>query len=168
MISALIRNTEHLSQVEAVYSTAIDSMSENGRGYVQVVTEYTDDESFEQRRSAVWGPCCVAWRGLPVRSFGQTTVVSGSRTLGTSTQARSGIRSGMTTTTSITAPLISLAMLKVYWDTRRKELHRQLRADGCGVHFARPSTTWFRFPPSSRMFGPCSDCGSRSITCESF
>ena len=40
VISALIRNTEHLSQVEAVYSTAIDSMSENGRGYVQVVTEY--------------------------------------------------------------------------------------------------------------------------------
>ena len=27
----------------------------------------------------------------------------------------------MTTTTSITAPLISLAMLKVYWDTRRKD-----------------------------------------------
>ena len=49
VISALIRNTEHLSQVEAVYATAIDSMSENGRGYVQVVTEYTDDESFEQR-----------------------------------------------------------------------------------------------------------------------
>ena len=49
VISALIRNTEHLSQVEAVYSTAIDSMSENGRGYVQVVTEYRDDESFEMR-----------------------------------------------------------------------------------------------------------------------
>ena len=49
VISALIRNTEHLSQVEVVYATAIDSMSENGRGYVQVVTEYTDDESFEQR-----------------------------------------------------------------------------------------------------------------------
>lgn len=27
----------------------------------------------------------------------------------------------MTTTASITAPLISLAMLKVHWDTRRKD-----------------------------------------------
>ena len=27
----------------------------------------------------------------------------------------------MTTTTSITAPMISLAMLKVHWDTRRKD-----------------------------------------------
>ena len=32
VISALIRNTEHLSQVEAVYSTAIDSMSEKWPG----------------------------------------------------------------------------------------------------------------------------------------
>ena len=37
VLGALIRNTEHLSQVEAVYTTAIDSMAENGRGYVQVV-----------------------------------------------------------------------------------------------------------------------------------
>ena len=49
VISALIRNTEHLSQVEAVYTTAIDSMAENGRGYVQVVTEYADDDTFNQR-----------------------------------------------------------------------------------------------------------------------
>ena len=34
-LSALIRNTEHLSQDEAVHTTAIDSMAENGRGYVQ-------------------------------------------------------------------------------------------------------------------------------------
>ena len=30
VLAALIRNTEHLSQVEAVYTTAIDSMAENG------------------------------------------------------------------------------------------------------------------------------------------
>ena len=49
VLSALIRNTEHLSQVEAVYTTAIDAMAENGRGYVQVVTEYADDDTFNQR-----------------------------------------------------------------------------------------------------------------------
>ena len=49
VLGALIRNTEHLSQVEAVYTTAIDSMAENGRGYVQVVTEYADDSTFNQR-----------------------------------------------------------------------------------------------------------------------
>ena len=49
VLSALIRNTEHLSQVEAVYTTAVDSMAENGRGYVQVVTEYADDDSFNLR-----------------------------------------------------------------------------------------------------------------------
>ena len=36
VLSALIRNTEHISQVEAVYAAAIDSMAENGRGYVQI------------------------------------------------------------------------------------------------------------------------------------
>ena len=49
VLGALIRNTEHLSQVEAVYTTAIDSMAENGRGYVQIITEYSDDDSFNQR-----------------------------------------------------------------------------------------------------------------------
>ena len=49
VLSTLIRNTEHLSQVEAVYTTAIDAMAENGRGYVQVVTEYADDDTFNQR-----------------------------------------------------------------------------------------------------------------------
>ena len=44
VLSALIRNTEHLSQVEAVYT-----MAENGGGYVQVVTEYADDSTFNQR-----------------------------------------------------------------------------------------------------------------------
>ena len=35
VLGALIRNTEHLSQVEAVYTSAIDSMAENGRGYLR-------------------------------------------------------------------------------------------------------------------------------------
>ena len=49
VLNSLIRNTEHLSQGDAVYATAIDSMAENGRGYVQIITEYTDDSSFNQR-----------------------------------------------------------------------------------------------------------------------
>ena len=49
VLGALIRNTEHLSQVEAVYTSAIDSMAENGRGYLQICTEWADDTSWNQR-----------------------------------------------------------------------------------------------------------------------
>ena len=49
VLAALIRNTEHLSQVEAVYTSAIDSMAENGRGYIQITTEWSDDNTFNQR-----------------------------------------------------------------------------------------------------------------------
>ena len=49
VLGALIRNTEHLSQVEAVYTSAIDSMAENGRGYLQITTEWADDTSWNQR-----------------------------------------------------------------------------------------------------------------------
>lgn len=48
LLNGLIRNIENASDADAAYDTGIDSAIKGGWGYWRVVTEYCDDDVFEQ------------------------------------------------------------------------------------------------------------------------
>lgn len=49
IFSGLIRNIEYASKATTVYSTALDNSLTGGFGYMRVVTEYAEDDEFEQQ-----------------------------------------------------------------------------------------------------------------------
>jgi len=48
LLNGLIRNIENASDADAAYDTGIDSAVDGGWGYWRVVTEYADDDVFDQ------------------------------------------------------------------------------------------------------------------------
>ena len=49
VLAGMIRNVETRSQAEDVYSTAGDNQCENGRGYIWLLMEFENDDTFRQR-----------------------------------------------------------------------------------------------------------------------
>lgn len=48
ILSGLIRNIEYTSQADVAYDTALDSAASCGMGFFKIVTDYCDEESFQQ------------------------------------------------------------------------------------------------------------------------
>jgi len=63
LLEGLIRNIEANSDANIVYMTAFESSVTCGRGFFRIVTEYVDDNSFDQeiRLERISNPFCVYW-----------------------------------------------------------------------------------------------------------
>ena len=63
VLTGLIRHIEQVSQAQTAYTTAADSAAACGIGHFRIVSEYSDDDGFEQdiRIRRILNPFSVAW-----------------------------------------------------------------------------------------------------------
>ena len=63
ILTGLIRHIEQVSQAQTAYTTAADSAAACGIGHFRIVSEYSDDDGFEQdiRIRRILNPFSVAW-----------------------------------------------------------------------------------------------------------
>ena len=63
VLTGLIRHIEQVSQAQTAYTTAADSAAACGIGHFRIVSEYSDDDGFEQdiRIRRILNPFAVAW-----------------------------------------------------------------------------------------------------------
>ena len=63
ILKGLIRGIEYESEAESVYDEALDNAAKSGRGAMRVITEYVNEESFDQciRIEGIEDPFSVFW-----------------------------------------------------------------------------------------------------------